>query len=202
MKKRRELPNVAFLDLLWNALLGFVVLFSLAFVQMNIRAAEQRLETRGEFAIVVAWHDKSEDDVDTYVMDPQGNIIFFRSRERGLMHLERDDFGAHNDYVIENGQKVKVTKNEERVIIRGIISGEYVVNVHMYRKTDQTSTKVKVVLVRLKNRGAPITEKEAVLEKNGDEVTAFRFTLDKNGNVSNINDLQRSMVGKAHGGQP
>jgi len=39
-------------------------------------------------------------------------------------------------------------------------------------------------------------KKEIILNDSGEEITAMRFTLDKDGNYSNINDLQQSIVYK------
>ena len=50
-----------------------------------------------EFLITVFWPDNLEDDVDIYVEDPAGNLVWFKSREPGLMHLDRDDLGKRND---------------------------------------------------------------------------------------------------------
>lgn len=192
MSRYRSTPPVSFLDLLWNTLLGFVVLFVLAFISISDEKSQSKgLPTLGEYAVVVKWDDKSEDDVDTYVSDPNGNIAFFRAREVGLMHLERDDLGASNDTTkSDDGNIIKVEGNEERVILRGIVPGEYIVNVHMFRKRDPTPTKVGVSLLDIQGRGGTVTEREITLEKDGDEETAFRFTLTTEGRVTDINRLR------------
>lgn len=180
-----------------NALLGFIGLFILAFLQINPNKEEEKsIETAGEYIVVVTWPNKSWDDIDTYVLDPAGNIVFFQSRESGLMHLERDDLGARSDYVTdEKGRLVLVEKNEERVIIRGVVTGEYIVNVHMYSKIDPYPTPVNITLIKLKGNDEYITQKEVILRYRGDEETAFRFTLNINGEVTNINYLPRRLVG-------
>lgn len=112
------------------------------------------------------------------------------------MHLERDDRGKFND-VLEmdfQGIPVLIEKNEERAIIRGIIPGEYIVNVHMFRKVDQSENKVKISLIKLSGQDTIVVEKEVVLKENGDEETAFRFTLGIDGKVGNINQLPRKFV--------
>lgn len=191
---RRELSNVAFLDILMNALVVFIALFILTVVKIKSQEAEPTVKTDGKYIIVVTWDDASEDDVDTYVMDPRGNIAYFRNREAGLMHLERDDLGKKNDVFLGAGQKIEVEKNEERVVIRGIIPGEYIANVHMFSKRGRTDTKVVVSLLKLEKTGAPIVEKEIILRRSGDEKTAFRFTLKPDGSVTNINTLPRYLI--------
>ena len=52
-----------------------------------------------EFIITMSWPKDSKDDIDLYVMDPAGNIVYFRDKDNGLMHLDRDDLGDKNDQI-------------------------------------------------------------------------------------------------------
>ncbi len=184
MNEKRIIP---FIDLCLNTLFVFIILYN---PEQEKDKKKEGLPTLGEYAVVVKWGDKSEDDVDTYVRDPNGNIAFFRAREVGLLHLERDDLGASNDTTkSDDGNIIKVDGNEERVILRGIVPGEYIANVHMYRKRDPTPTKVTISLLDIKGRGNTVTEREVTLERDGDEETAFRFTLTTDGKVADINRL-------------
>ena len=121
---------------------------------------------------------------------------FLRVRRGHLTVEKRHDRGKFND-VLEmdfQGIPVLIEKNEERAIIRGIIPGEYIVNVHMFRKVDQSENKVKISLIKLSGQDTIVVEKEVVLKENGDEETAFRFTLGIDGKVGNINQLPRKFV--------
>ncbi|MEK7114993.1 MAG: hypothetical protein AAB847_01390 [Patescibacteria group bacterium] len=197
--KYRNNNSIASLDVITNTLMGFITLFLLVFIlaaQAKKKEEEKRIDTSGEYIVLVVWDNKSEDDVDTHIRDPQGNQLFYNNREVGLMHLERDDRGKFND-VLEmdfQGIPVLIEKNEERAIIRGIIPGEYIVNVHMFRKVDQSENKVKISLIKLSGQDTIVVEKEVVLKENGDEETAFRFTLGIDGKVGNINQLPRKFV--------
>lgn len=173
-----------FIDICLNALLVFILLFN----PEQEKKKSEGLPTFGEYAIVVSWNDKSEDDVDTYVRDPQGRIVFFTSKDNGLLHLERDDYGMSNDTTKSvDGTTIQVEGNQERVIIRGIVPGEYIVNVHMYAKRDKTPTRVQIALLDIKREGAVVTEAVVVLEKERQESTAFRFSLETSGQVTKIN---------------
>lgn len=206
MSGRRVMSNIVFIDLILNTLLGFVVLFILALLQ--IHPVEQKkndenvVATEGEYVVIAQWPDGSADDVDLYVMDPTGKVAYFQGREAGLMHLEHDDLGSRNDSVTTNGITVGVDKNEERTILRGIVPGEYVVNVHMYNKyAGPTPTTVTVTLWRLKGADVEVAKAERVLVRSGDEATAFRFVLAADGSLVSTNDLPRRIVGKALGGR-
>ena len=153
-------------------------------------------ELEGKFAVIMDWPNDSEDDIDLYVRDPRGNIAFFQGRDTGLMHLEHDDRGARGDSVTSGGKTVAVEKNEERTVIRGIIPGEYVVNVHLFSKHGRGAVPVTVRLVRLKGMDADVVKRERLLSRNGQQATAFRFTLQEDGSVSNINELPAALVGE------
>ncbi len=44
------------------------------------------------------------DDIDTYVEDPQGNIVWYHVMEAGLMNLERDDRGDYKNMIVSCGR--------------------------------------------------------------------------------------------------
>ena len=62
--------QIAFIDLLFNTLVGFVFLFVLAFILINPVAKKANVEVIEEFIITTQWPDNSEDDIDTWVKDP------------------------------------------------------------------------------------------------------------------------------------
>lgn len=208
---RRYSSDLSFVDLAFNLLICFVCLFSITFMLMSKKIEkDKKINTKAEFIITVIWDKNSNCDVDTYVEDPMGNLVSFGRREQGLMHLDRDDLGKRNDRVIlQDGRLIEISENREIVTIRGIIPGEYVVNVHMYRRPSQQDynpdtdgeildepnpTPVTIRLDKLNPRVKLIAQKEVTLENNGDEKTAFRFTLDKDGDVTSTTDLFKSLT--------
>ena len=51
-----------------------------------------------------------------------GNYAGFKSKDVGLMSLNRDDLGTSNDTVYDpDGKRIVVFRNEELIPIRGII---------------------------------------------------------------------------------
>ena len=121
--QRRYHTNLPFLDLLFNVLIGFVFLFIVSFLLINPIAKRADIEVKAEFLITVFWPDNLEDDVDIYVEDPAGNLVWFKSREPGLMHLDRDDLGKRNDEVVTAAGTILFPENREIVTLRGIVPG-------------------------------------------------------------------------------
>ncbi len=142
--------NTSFLDLLFNTLVGFVLLFIIAFLLINPNIKKADIKTKAEFVISVTWSDNSQDDVDTWLQDPAGNVLHFRQKDVGLAHLDRDDLGQINDIItLDDGRRVEYTHNQELTTIRGFITGEWVLNVHMYSKRDENPTLVEVRIDKL-----------------------------------------------------
>ena len=191
--KRNYHTNLAFLDLLFNTLLCFAALFSLAFILINPSQKNKTVDAKAEFIITVIWPSEMDDDVDTYVEDPEGNLIAFNRREQGLMHLDRDDTGISFDTIATDFGLIEYKENREMVTIRGYVPGEYVVNVHMYTKREDKETPVTIILEKI-NPYKVITGRNVVLKIKGDEKTAFRFTVDDEGKVIQTNQLEKGLA--------
>lgn len=149
------------------------------------------------FQVLMEWNDESADDIDLWGEDPNNNVVGFKRREGGdtcLMSLARDDIGAAGDFLAD-GNNIK--KNNEVISIRGVVAGEYIFNAHYYAKKDKKpAIKVKAKLVRVKPFELLI-EKDLTFFDEGDEQTFFRFSLDKDGNVSGISNLPK-IIAKEH----
>lgn len=152
------------------------------------------VETLGEYAIEVTWPAARDDDVDTYVEDPAGNVVSFTNHDVGLMHLDHDDLGRSSDRERYRSTVAVVRHNEERVVVRGVIPGEMTVNVHAYRMSAGSPCPVDVRLYRLRGEDLKLLERSVTLARTGDEATAFRFTLDADGTLRGHNTLSRQLV--------
>ncbi len=200
MKIRGEFPGIPTVDFLLGLVVVFVVLFQLSLVVANddaAKAKQEHLKNASLYLIKMSWPEDSDDDADLYVGDPAHHLVFFKTMQSGLLSLDRDDTGrGSNTFSLPDGRKVTSAWNEERVTIRGIIEGEYIVNVHMYRKSSSAPTKVEVSLYKTDSSAdIMVHQKVVTLSAERQEETAFRFTLTKDGNVLDINELPKSFVG-------
>lgn len=183
-----------FTDLLFNALLGFTFLFLVAIMFMNPEAKTGIIDPKAEYIVTVSWEDNSPDDIDTWVEDPDGAVIWFRNPEAGLLHLDRDDRGMVNDTIIVNGEELSNPLNQEVVTLRGVVTGEYIVNVHYYATETGKPANVNVRLVKVNPVLEVIYYGTVHLDQKGDEKTAFRFKIGRDGEILNINFLPKSIV--------
>ena len=192
--KRQYHTNLAFLDVLFNTLLCFAALFAMSFILINPSKTDRNVVAKGEFMIIVTWPKDMDNDVDMYVEDPEGHLVAFMRREEGLMHLDRDDLGERNDIVQTEFGEIEYNENREIVTLRGIVPGEYVINVHMYMRRDPSPTTLVTVQLDKINPFSTIMIKRVSLGDSGDEKSAFRFTLDKEGEVIEVTELPKTLT--------
>lgn len=166
----------------------------------TIQTQKPHIPTYGKYAVEIQW-PLDKNDVDLYVQDPNGLIAYFANMDAGEMHLEHDDLGdTTTDYA-------GLAFNYERVVLRGFVQGEYVVNTHLYWDSTPGTTKVTVMLWNLQGQDRLVKQTTVILHQQGDEKTAFRFTLNGQGNVTGTNDLQKKLVNSvttpdSYGGGP
>jgi hypothetical protein len=194
LRKRRFDELDPFSDLLFNTLLAFVMLFAIALIAMNPKAKTGVIDAKAEFIVTVTWPDMDPNDIDTWVQDPGGNLVWFRAREGGMMHLDRDDRGVANDTIVINGQQVVNPLNQEVVTVRGFAPGEYTVNVFYYETKNGQPVPVNISVVKVNPRAEVAFYGSVTLPRKGDEATAVRFTVDRDGQVTGVNTLAKTLV--------
>lgn len=181
-------------DLLFNILLSLSFIFIIAFVFMQPPAKTGVIDSKAEYIVTVTWPEDRADDIDTWVLGPGGDMIWYKSPEAGLMNLDRDDRGTAGDQILVNGEVVDNPLNQEVVTFRGIAPGEYIVNLHYYESRTQRPIDAKVRVVKVNPAAEVVFYSTVHLARIGEERTAVRFTLEKNGRVKNINTLEKSII--------
>ena len=190
----REEPFDPFSVMLFKALQVIAFLFFLALLAVNPEAKTGKIDTKAEFIIAMTWPDSHPDDIDLYVEDPVGNIVWFHQREAGFMVLERDDRGGANDFIMVNGKKITTPLREEIVSIRGNLPGEYTVNVQHYLATTRAPVPVAVKVEKINPTLQVVHYDTVTLNQTGQEKTAVRFRVAADGNVTDINTRQKSLI--------
>lgn len=183
-----------FTDLLFNILLGFILLFFIAILFLSPAEKTGKIDIEAEYVITVTWPDNSPDDVDTWIEDPNGRVTWFRNRSSGMVHLDRDDRGMLNDTIEVSGRKIENPLNQEVAAIRGLLAGEYIINVHYYESETLQAIPVSVKVAKVNPVYTVAYYGVTTLDEKGQEKTAVRFTLASDGSVSNINQLPKQLV--------
>lgn len=191
--KRSYHSNLAFVDILFNTLLCFVVFFTLALIHMNKESAEESagIEFEAFVMIIATWPAEFGDDIDLYIQDPTGKVVFFRNKNNELMHLDRDDLGRRGELL--GNENERLFNNREIVTIRRKFPGEFIVNAHAYSKISYGPIPVNVKVIRVR-KNKIISDEVLIFDYTGQERTACRFTVSHNGNIENINRLSKSIA--------
>ena len=195
--------TIGFIDILFNILVGFAFLFIVAFLLIKPEAKREDFDRKAEFIVVMEWDKERQDDIDLYVQDPSNTIVHFRNARANFMHLDKDDLGKRNDTIMVNGVEKIVKINREVVTIRGIVPGEYIVNVHYYSDYSEHANvtrgpmsplEVKVTVYKV-NPYSEVWQGTKTFTRKGQEETFVRFTMDKDGGVKpSFRFLKRRMV--------
>ena len=193
MIRNRQLSD-PFTDLLFNTLLGFSLLFFISIIFMNPIARMGNINFKAEYIITVTWPDHQPDDLDIWVQDPNGNLLSYRDSNVGWLHLDRDDQGDLNDTVMINGVETVYPINQEVVTIRGIVSGEYVVNLQYYKSTTGQPVTATVKIEKVNPSLKVVYVDKLTLQKEDDEKNVLRFELDAKGEVIGINHVPKKFT--------
>jgi hypothetical protein len=157
-------------------------------------AKDGKIDTKAEFLVTIGWPDKHPDDIDLFVQDPVGNMVWYRRREAGFMLLDRDDRGGANDFILVNGRKVLSPIRQETVSIRGIVAGEYTVNVYHFIAMGREPVPVSVKVEKLNPTVQVVYYDTIMLQAAGTERTAVRFSIDNAGAVTDVNSHEKSLL--------
>ena len=191
----RDTETDPFYDMLFNMLIAFVFCFVIAILAFNPNARKAGdVPAKAEFMVTVSWPDNNPNDVDAWVMEPGGKTLWFRQRDAGMLHLDRDDRGAKNNSVLVNGKLISSAIRQEIVTLRGIVPGEYVVNAHYYDSGDQQPVDVTVMVVKVNPQAEIVYTGTQQIPRKGDERTLVRFTLDESGQVLDLSTRPKTIV--------
>jgi hypothetical protein len=180
--------------MLFKALQVVAFLFFIALLAMNPEAKEGKIESKAEFIITMTWPDDHPDDIDLYAEDPLGNIVWYHVREAGFMVLDRDDRGSANNSITVDGRKVSSPVRQETISIRGIVPGEYTVNVHYFLATKGGPVPTVIKVEKINPTVEVISYDTVPLTRMGEEKTAVRFRLGADGRVIDVNHREKSLI--------
>lgn len=198
---RRPYNNTAtFLDFLFNVLFGIFVLFSISVVMLSVEK-EKNTKTgdvilKAEYALTMEWDEGSLEDIDLFLTLPTGKVVYYNHPNQFGSSLDRDDRGSLNDrLILEDGTIMSVEDNWEHIFIRKVIPGQYTVHVNFFSGQDMKKPiNIRVKLEKL-NPYSLVLQNTIVLTKIGETKTAFTFTLDKDGKITNRSTtIQRPLI--------
>jgi hypothetical protein len=183
----QDASDTVFRDVVMLALAGFVMLVVMLLPHLNppgARTADD-MTPPGNVIVEVRWPDEIDADVDLWVQAPGDVAVGYSNKGGAAFNLLRDDLG----------RRVDVTGlNYETSYSRGVLPGEYTVNLHLYRNPSKVYP-VPVTVVTSVKQSADQTAHQllaskVLLEREGEESTVYRFRL---------SDVGGLVAGSVHG---
>lgn len=178
----RHLTNTLFAwnDNLWLLVATFLIAMSILLVQLEASRTETKTKddnAAGSISVYVFWKDGIDLDLDIHLRNAEDQHIYYANLSGKVWNLLRDDLGMIGD---------RDVRNFENAYSRGIIPGEYIVNVHAYRGTKEMfPIEVEAeIIVAADSKGGKGSQKtftqKVTLYKVKEEATLIRFTIDAN----------------------
>jgi len=125
-----------------------------------------------------------------------GDLVAWIEQEPAKTDLVRgrDDRGGVNNSITVNGKKVTSPIRQETVSIRGIVAGEYTVNVYHFVAMGREPVPVSVKVEKLNPTVQVVHYATIMLEAAGTERTAVRFSIDAKGGIVDVNNHEKSLL--------
>lgn len=176
-----EVIGIGYRDVLTN-LLGVVITMLVSLLVMvsveKVKQKDDATEPPGNMIVHVVW-PQGDTDVDLWMDGPGEPVPIGYSNKGGLLwNLLRDDLGAQPD---------ATDINYEDSFTRGVVGGDYTINVHCFR-CPKLPQEVKVVVeINTGEPGKsslkPLVNTTLKLVSDGQERTAIRFKLTAKGEI-------------------
>jgi hypothetical protein len=172
--------------------LSAVLLIALAVAQFippkSASSSTEGIKPPGAIMIETTWPDDNPADIDLWVQAPGDVPVGYSNKGGAVFNLLRDDLGSQFDLT---------DMNYESSFARGLVPGEYTVNLHSYRGIKMPVLCKVVVSVQTATDTVmrQILATEVTLTREGQERTALRFRLDAKGALvsGSANSIQRPL---------
>jgi hypothetical protein len=183
--------GTVFRDVILLALIGFVAMVIMLLPHITPKQEEtEEQRAPGNVVIEMHWPNTMPYDVDLWVQAPGEVPVGFWNMGGHTFNLLRDDLGDEGD---------ATNKNYEISYSRGILEGEYTVNVHMYGPLTPGITIPVHVVVSARSKYESlhqILETTVNLYYRRQEETAFRFRLTDQGELvdGSVSTLRKPLI--------
>ena len=172
-----QTTGIVFRDFSLLMVLGFVAMVVWLLPHINPPASSSDAEPPGNVIVAITW-PAGDTDIDIWVTGP-GELkpVGYSNKGGVLFNLLRDDLGDRPD---------ATPLNYENAYSRGVVAGEYIVNVHCYRCPIVPQTvhvEVSINDGQSRKGTKPVATTSLDLTSNGLEKTALRFKLDASGKI-------------------
>ncbi len=188
-----ESGDTVFRDVILLALSGFVAVVLILLPHLHPPVEAKEAPPPGNVVIEINWPSEIDADVDLWVEAPGDRPVGYSNKGGRVFNLLRDDLGQFRDLT---------DVNYEVAYSRGVVEGEYTINLHLYRnKSAILPVPVTMVASVKRSNGANLkrlTSAKVELGYTGEEITVIRFALNKTGEIvpGSIHELFKPLRSK------
>jgi len=184
--------GTVFRDVVMLALVGFVAIVVMLLPHLNPPGAKTADDATppGNVIVEVRWPDEIDADLDLWVQAPGDVPVGYSNKGGAVFNLLRDDLGS----------RIDVTGlNYETSYSRGVQSGEYTVNLHLYRNPSNVYPIPATVVTSVKRSADQTTRQllasKVLLGREGEEMTVYRFRLSEAGTLvaGSVHSLHKAL---------
>jgi hypothetical protein len=187
---------------LFKILLALVLIrFVMIVITLTLMVPKQETQhsetqDKGKIRIEISWESFKDVDVDLWAKAPGDRAVGFPAPHSKVFDLVRDDVGNLSN---------PTGAHYEIMYARDNPSGEYIVNVHLYNNREMNYHDVPVFVsvyyapdTRYFER---VLYKKVILHDINEELTVFRFTINKNKEIdkNSVNDIEISLIAENRG---
>ena len=169
-----------FRDVILNLIATVIIIVYVMLPYFNPITELSTIEPPGELVFHIGWSPALNVDIDMWVKAPgkTTRAVGYSNKVSKLYALVRDDVGFQND---------PSNSNYEFGYARKSVKGEWIVNLHYYTSHIMQTTPpvdVYVSITRQHEDSSTVwMSKTITLSRKGEEITAFRFKVDTDGNL-------------------
>ena len=170
--------DTVFRDVILLALSGFVAVVLILLPHLHPPLEAKEAPPPGNVVVEINWPSKIDADVDLWVEAPGDQPVGYSNKGGRVFNLLRDDLGQFRDLT---------DVNYEVAYSRGVVEGEYTINIHLYRNKSAILPVPVTVVASVKRTNSAnlkrLTSAKVELAYTGEEVTVVRFSLNKTGEI-------------------
>ena len=170
--------DTVFRDVILLALSGFVAVVLILLPHLHPPLEAKEAPPPGNVVVEINWPSKIDADVDLWVEAPGDQPVGYSNKGGKVFNLLRDDLGQFRDLT---------DVNYEVAYSRGVVEGEYTINLHLYRNKSAILPVPVTMVASVKRTNAAnlkrLTSAKVELAYTGEEVTVVRFSLNKTGEI-------------------
>ena len=165
-------------------------IFALIITALVITLAVATTETAkekpaAEFLVNLRWDDNRDVDLDLWMQDENGQVIYYNVRETKNISLNRDSRGFTSNHLELPDGTVASSSNHEIIAIRAVMPGDYIIAV-CYYSGDNREIDATVDVEKMNPTVTDVAVKHIHLNKVDDVMNVVAFHVDKDGSVQLI----------------